>query len=79
MNLTELAGTTGLLLVAILGGSNLGDGLTVRNLRSEELDLETELVVETPLDDIDVLLAVTIEDGLAELLGVLYDNSRILG
>ena len=53
VDLTELTGTTGLFLVTILCGSNLCDGLTVRNLRSKELYIEFELVVDSPLDIVD--------------------------
>ena len=66
VHLTELAGAAGLLLVTVLGGSDLGDGLAVRHLRGEELDVELVLDVEQPLDDVDMLLAVAAEDGLTE-------------
>ena len=78
MHLTELSGTSGLLLVTVLSGCDLCDGLAVRNLRSKELDLKAELVVQTPLHDIDVLLSVTVENCLTELLGVLYHYGRVL-
>ena len=78
MNLTELAGSTGLLLVTVLCRCNLGNGLTVRHLRCEQLDLKAELVVQTPLHNIDMLLSVTVENGLAKLLGVLYNHGRVL-
>ena len=68
MNFTELSCTTGLLLVAVLRGGNLGDGLAVRNLRGVELDVELEFVLESPLHEIDMLLALTAEYGLAEFL-----------
>ena len=67
-NLTELTGSTGLLLVTVSRRSHLRDGLTVRNLRSEHNDLHTELVLQTPLADIDVLLALAAEDSLFEFL-----------
>ena len=79
MNLTELAGAAGLLLVTVLGRGDLGDGLTVRNLRSVKLDVLLELVVDSPLNIVDMLLAHTAEDGLAEFLGVLDRDGRILG
>ncbi len=79
VDLTELAGAAGLLLVTVLGGGHLGDGLAVRHLRSIELDVLLELVVHSPLDVVDVLLAHTGEDGLAEFLGVLDGDGRILG
>ena len=78
MDLTELTGAAGLLLMTILGGSDLCDSLAVRYLRSEELNLETELVIDSPLDGVDVLLAVSAEDGLTEFLAVFYDDGRIL-
>ncbi len=78
MNLTELTCTTGLLLVTILSGSDLCDGLTVRNLRSKEFDVKLELVLHSPLDEVDVLLTLSAENGLTELLGVLNEDGRIL-
>ena len=65
--------------MTVLCGSDLGDGLAVWNLRCEELDIELVLVVEKPLDDVDMLLAVSAEDGLAEFLGVFYDDGRVGG
>lgn len=56
--------------MAVLGGSDLGDGLAVRNLRSEELDLYAIFIDETGLDNVDVLLTVTGEDGLAEFFRI---------
>ena len=79
VNLTELTCTAGLLLVAVLGGSHLGNGLAIRNLWLIELYVHAELVDQTPLDDVDMLLAVALENGLAELLVVVYDNGRVLG
>ena len=64
--------------MAVGGRGDLGDGLTVRDLRCEKHDLDSELVLQTPLADIDVLLALSAENRLAELLGVLYDDRRIL-
>ena len=78
VDLTELAGAAGLLLVTVLCAGHLGDGLAVRNLRSIELDVELELVVQAPLHEVDMLLALAAENGLAELLGVLHDGGRIL-
>ena len=79
MNLTELTCTAGLLLVAVLGGSDLGDGLAIRNLRLIELDIHAKLIDQTPLHDIDMLLAVALENGLAKLLVVVHDYGWILG
>ena len=79
VHLTELAGAAGLLLVAVLRSRDLGDGLAVRHLRGIELDVLLELVVHSPLDVVDVLLAHTGKDGLAEFLGILDGDGRILG
>src|SRR5574344_1243415 len=59
MNLSELTCTTGLFLVTTLGGSNLGNGLTIWNLRREELYLNLELILETPFDHVYMLLSLT--------------------
>ena len=64
--------------MTILCGSDLGDGLTVRNLRSKELNFKAELVVQAPLHNIDMLLSVAVENGLAKFLRVLYNDGRIL-
>ena len=68
MNLTELACSAGLFLVAVGSGRNLSDGLAVGNPRREHLDFNLVLVAESPLDDVDVLLALSLEDGLFHLL-----------
>ena len=65
--------------MTVLCGSHLGDGLTIRNLRCEEFYIQLVLVVDEPFYDVDVLLAVSAEDGLAEFLGILYYAGRILG
>ena len=78
MNLAELACSTGLFLVTVLGIGGLGNGLAVRNLRSEELDFNLELVLKSPLDHIDMLLALSAEDGLLQFLGVIHNDGRVL-
>ncbi len=78
MDLTELAGAAGLLLVTVLCGCNLGDGLTVRHLGSVEFDVLLELVVYSPLHIVDVLFAHTGKDGLTEFLGVFHGDGGIL-
>ncbi len=79
MYLTELAGAAGLLLVTVLGRCDLGDGLAVGHLGSVELDVLLELVGDSPLDVVDMLLAHTGEDGLAQFLGVFHGDGGILG
>ena len=64
--------------MAVLGGSDLGDGLAVRNFRSEELDLYAIFIDETGLDNVDVLLAVSGEDGLAEFFRIFNHDRRVL-
>ena len=78
VDFAELACAAGLLLVTVLGRCDLGDGLTVRHLRSVKFDIELELVVDSPLDVVDVLLAHTGKDGLAEFLGVFHADGGIL-
>ena len=79
MHLTELTGAAGLFLVAILGGSDLGDGLTIGDTRGEGLHIDFILIFETPFDDIDVLLALGHQDGLLHFLVVFHDDGGILG
>ena len=79
MHLTELTGTAGLLLVTVLGRCNLGDGLAVRHLGSVEFDVLLELVGNSPLHIVDVLLAHTGKDGLTQFLGVFHVDGGILG
>ena len=45
-----------------------GDGLAIGDLRGEELYVELVFVVELPLHYVDVLLSVSAQDGLAQLL-----------
>ena len=75
---TVLTCTTRLFLVGVLSGSDLGDSLAVRDLRSEELDFDLIVVVDMPFEDVDVLLTHTVDDGLAEFLRVLDTHCRIL-
>ena len=78
VNLSELSCSAGLLLVAVLGIGGLGNGLAVRDLRSKEIDLYLELVLKSPLHHIDMLLALSAENGLLQFLGVVHDNCRVL-
>ena len=78
MNLSELTCTTGLLLVTILGGSNLGNGLTIWNLRREELYLNLELILETPFDHVYMLLSLTTQNSLFQFLRVFHNDCRVL-
>ena len=78
MNLAELTGSTGLLLVSVLCSSDLGDGLTIRHLRSKKLYIYTEFVDKTPFYDVDMLLTISFKDGLTKLLVVIHNHGRIL-
>src|SRR5574344_52995 len=77
--LTELACTTRLFLVTIHLMSFLGNSLPIRNLRSKEFDFNTEFMLQSPFDHVDMLLSLTTENGLFQFLGIFYNNCRILG
>ncbi len=79
MHLTELAGAAGLFLVTVHRVGDLGDGLAVRDLRREELDVDLIVVVEVPLEDVDLLLAHAVDDGLLQFAGVLDAEGRVFG
>ena len=78
VHLTELTGTTGLLLMTIVGTCSLGDRLTIRDLRLEELDRHLIVVLQTPFEGTEVELTLTGNDHLTELFTLLYDPCRIL-
>src|SRR5699024_1932104 len=68
-DLSELAGTTGLLLVGVAEGLNrLADGLTVGNLWVTDVGLNLELALHAVNEDVEVQLAHAADDGLAGLL-----------
>ena len=78
MNLTELTCTAGLFLVTVVCNSNLCNGLSVRDFWSHKINLKFIYVIEFPLENVDVMLSLSAEDGLFQLLRVLYNNCRIL-
>ena len=78
VDLTELTGAAGLLFMTVLCACHLGDSFAVRYLWSIKFDIEFEFVVQAPLDEIDMLLALAAENSLTEFFGVLYDSGRIL-
>ena len=78
MNLAELSRTARLFLVAVVGLRNLRDGLAVGYLRREILDIHLVLRREAALQDIEMVLALTLYDGLLQLLRVLDQNRRVL-
>ena len=78
MNLTKLACTTTLLLVAIVCTCCLGNSFTIRNLRLVILDGNLVIILNTPFEGTQVELTHTVEDGLLQLLRVLNTPCRIL-
>ena len=78
-NLAELSCAAGLLLVAVACGRCLRDSLPVGNLRLEELGAELVFVCQSPLHEVDLLLAHAGQDRLAALIVVTYRQGRILG
>ena len=78
MYLTKLTCTTRLLLVTIVGLSNLSNSLTIWNLRCEELHLNLALCRDAVTQDIEVVLTLTLNNSLLQLLRVLNKDSWIL-
>ena len=76
--LTELSGTTALLLMAVGCLCLLRDGLTVRNTWLLVFDIEFLIVFQTPFQYAEMELSLSVHDGLAELLALLHDPCRIL-
>ena len=64
VNLGELSRSAGLLLVAILRTSDLGNGLPIGNLRYLHLKSDLEFRLGLPDGDVDVLIAHSLQDGL---------------
>ena len=78
MNLTELAATTRLLLVTIVGTGSLGNGLAVGDAGLLILDLDLVVVLDVPLEGAQVEFALTRNDGLTQLLALLDQQRGIL-
>ncbi len=54
--------------MTIVGTRSLGDGLAIRNLGLDILDLYLLIVLDTPLEGAQVELTLTADDGLLQLL-----------
>ena len=63
----ELTATTGLFLVTVAGTGALGDGLAIWDLRRSRLDGDLIDVVEVPLQGVEVIFALALQDVLAQL------------
>ena len=77
VDLRELTGTTGLLLVGVAVFNTLGDGLAVGHLRLAHFNLDTVGTLEDVDLDIQVQLAHTLDDGLAGLFVGLDPEGRV--
>ena len=77
MNLTELTGTTRLLLVTVVGTCSLSNSLTIWNLRFVEYNLNLFVVLKTPLQSTQVELTLTLHDGLLQFLALFQNPCRI--
>ena len=76
LDLRELAGTTGLLLVRVVVTlDGLLDRLAVRDLRLADVRLDAELALHAVDQDVEVQLAHALDDGLTGV-GVLLDAER---
>ena len=64
--------------MSILGTSLLGNGLTIRNTRLTEDNVQLLIVLQAPLQCTQVELALTMHDHLAQLLTLLHYPCRIL-
>ena len=78
MNLAELARAARLFLVAVVGLRHLGDGLAIGDLGRKVLDIHLVLRCQTALEDIEVVFALTLNDGLLQLFRVGHQNGGIL-
>src|SRR5690606_17306332 len=79
LDLGELAGTTGLLLVRVLDLlRRAADRLAVRDLRLADVRLDLELATHTVDEDVEVELTHTADDGLAGLLVQAHAEGRVL-
>ena len=79
MHLAELSRAARLLLVAVVGLRDLRDGLAVGNPRGDVFELELAVFGEDARpEDVEVVFALALDDGLLELLGVLHQNRRVL-
>ncbi len=81
LDLRELAGATGLLLVRVVDAlDGLADRLAVRDLRLADVGLDLELTLHTVDQHLEVQLAHTRDDGLAGLfVGVDLEGRVLLG
>src|SRR5690606_33320867 len=79
LDLRELPGATGLLLVRVLDLLGLAaDRLAVRDLRLADVRLDLELATHAVDEDVEVELAHAADDGLAGLLVKLDAEGRVL-
>ena len=79
VDLAELAGTTGLFLVAVHGFGALGDGLAVGDVGGGEVDGQLVLVLEVPLHGVEVEFTLAAEDDLTELAAVFEGEGAVVG
>ncbi len=77
VDLRELAGTTGLLLVGVAVVDRLGDGFAVGDLRRADVDLDLVGALEDVDLDVEVELAHALEDHLVGFLVGLDAEGRI--
>ena len=78
MDFTELAGTTGLLLVAILRSSFTRDPLSIGDLRLLGIQANLEFSLGTVDGDINVLIAHTLQNRLVRDVIVVPGEGHIL-
>ncbi len=79
MHLTELAGSSRLLLVTVICRSDLCNGLAVGDARSKHVYLNLVLVLESPLYDVYMMLSLSLEDGLLKFLRIFHYDCRVFG
>ncbi len=72
-----LACAARLLLVAVVGLRDLGDGFAVGNLRRDVFIGEFVLLLDARAQDVQVVFALTLDDGLLQLFGVFDLNGRV--
>ena len=77
VHLAELTRASRLFLVAVVRLGYLGDGFAVGDLRGDVIVLELVLRGDARAQDVQVVFALALDDGLFELLGVVHQDSRI--
>ena len=77
MNFAELSGSSRLLFMTVIGLSSLRDGFTVRDFWCMEFNVKFENIFVKPVQCIEMILSLTMNDHLFEFLRVFNNVSGI--